>query len=281
MKHILTLFLLLFPLTTFAQTTQGAIYYSETVQLNIQVPPEMQREAANFPKSMTNDKVLYFNADKSLYKDNADAKKAQQNPGEIRMGSEESGAMMVVRSGSNNSAYFKNLANGKYIQKMNFMGRDFLIADSLKTYTWALSEETKTIAGYLCVKAVHSDTTTQIQTKMSNENGQIKVENVRMKRPDVIAWFAPDLAVSSGPEGYQGLPGMILQLDMDMRSIVATKVDSTPLATDAIKEPTGGQKVTLEEFERIRKQKMKEMEEEMGGSRRNGNMQTIIIGRGE
>ena len=30
---------------------------------------------------------------------------------------------------------------------------------------------------------------------------------------EVIAWYAPDLPIPIGPKGYNGLPGLILQLD--------------------------------------------------------------------
>ncbi len=37
----------------------------------------------------------------------------------------------------------------------------------------------------------------------------------KMRDVEVVAWFTPEIPVSSGPSWYQGLPGLILEVSDD------------------------------------------------------------------
>ena len=82
-----------------------------------------------------------------------------------------------------------------------------------------------------------------------------------------MAWFTPMIPVPSGPNQYNGLPGMILHMDFDdgIRQITAVDIVLKDLEKDLIVKPTKGKKVSEEEFDKIREEKIKEMEEEFGG----------------
>lgn len=63
-----------------------------------------------------------------------------------------------------------------------------------------------------------------------------------------------------GPGEFADLPGLILAVDIDhgQRSIVAAKVDWTPLPKDIIEKPTKGKSLTTrEEHKKIVAEKMK------------------------
>ena len=79
----------------------------------------------------------------------------------------------------------------------------------------------------------------------------------------VTAWFAPTLPVAIGPQGYGGLPGMIMEVEFDGgRSVVtAAEVKLQKPAEGAIKVPEKGKKVTRAEYQKIQAEKMKEMRE--------------------
>lgn len=49
--------------------------------------------------------------------------------------------------------YYKNVKDKDYAVDKEFMGKEFLIKDSLKIYNWAMESETKVIGGYTCYKA--------------------------------------------------------------------------------------------------------------------------------
>lgn len=63
---------------------------------------------------------------------------------------------------------------------------------------WTVTDETKTILGYECRKALGS------HFKDSH--------NKEITEITYTAWFAPDLGLPYGPVGYDGLPGIILEL---------------------------------------------------------------------
>jgi GLPGLI family protein len=83
---------------------------------------------------------------------------------------------------------YSNYLTHKAISKKNAYDTDYLIEDSLKKFTWKISDELRTIAGYLCRKA-----TTQINDSVV-----------------VVAFYTTQIMVSGGPESFNGLPGMIL-----------------------------------------------------------------------
>ena len=86
------------------------------------------------------------------------------------------------------------------------LGKKYLIEDDMPKYKWKILNELKDVAGYVCMKAETRDT----------------VNNVVVE-----AWFTDKIPFRGGPEGYSGLPGMILELNMNVDDVrvVATKVE--------------------------------------------------------
>ena len=72
------------------------------------------------------------------------------------------------------------------------------LTDRYDKHPWTLTQATKTIAGYPCRQAVYAYTYTDL-------------DDVD-KTVHVTAWYAPDLPYPYGPVGYDGLPGLILEL---------------------------------------------------------------------
>ncbi|WP_299777069.1 GLPGLI family protein [uncultured Formosa sp.] len=68
------------------------------------------------------------------------------------------------------------------------------IKDNIPTYNWTLQNETQTIIGYTCKKAT--------------------AEKISFGRKQYItAWYTEEIPISDGPKIYNGLPGLILQVD--------------------------------------------------------------------
>jgi len=103
---------------------------------------------------------------------------------------------IMIITGSYGLYYFNKNTNKK-IRQMDAYGQLFLISSKLNARKWTLTQDSKTIGGYLCYKA----TSTLV----------IKNSVGTFYKP-VIAWYAPKLPVPYGPKGYGGLPGLILQL---------------------------------------------------------------------
>jgi GLPGLI family protein len=143
------------------------------------------------------------------------------------------------------SIVYKGLKSKEKLTSTEFMGRQFLISDELKPTAWKMTAESKSILGYPCTKAVFQDTADVVE-----------------------AWFTLSIPVGAGPATYDGLPGLILEVDKNDGEVVfkATNVDLKPLE-EAIEKPKKGKKVTKEEYDAIVAEKMKEMGATGGGGR--------------
>jgi GLPGLI family protein len=95
------------------------------------------------------------------------------------------------------------------------LGKVYHIKEDLPRTKWKILNEIKEIAGYLCMKAETKNT---------------------IKGQTIHAWFTDAIPMSGGPEGYGGLPGMILEIDINNQDavITATKV---VLDQDEVKIP--------------------------------------------
>ena len=76
------------------------------------------------------------------------------------------------------------------------------------------------------------------------------------------------MPVSNGPDNYQGLPGLILEVNDGKTTIVCTEIILNPSQKITIEEPKKGKVVSQKKFIKIEKQKSDELIEKFKG--RNG-----------
>jgi GLPGLI family protein len=249
MNKLFSFLAFLLPLFTFAQQSEGEIIFTETVQLKIDLDGENEEIRKMMPTSQSFSRNLLFNENASVYKDYEQA--TDNSDLEINHESDGMNFKMVMKRPEN--VFFTDFENGTTINYREFFGRYFLVNGQLKKLAWKMSGEQKKVLGFVCQKAVFQDTSRTVE-----------------------AWFTPQIPVAAGPGEWGGLPGMILEVSIDgsARTMVASKVELKALPKDAIEKPTKGKAVTQEEFDKIEQEKMKEMQEEMGGS--GGGMKIII-----
>src|SRR5690606_23333795 len=99
--------------------------------------------------------------------------------------------------------------------------------------SWTLSKETLKIDNFLCYKA----TTVQ---NIENSSGSHKIL--------VTAWYAPEISIPYGPDGFGGLPGLILQLENNGTLTTIKRVEFLKNKTLEISFPTKGDNITEEEY---------------------------------
>lgn len=107
----------------------------------------------------------------------------------------------VGRIGSKDDIFYRNIKNKesiKYVSRFFDKGAT-LIKESFHKYNWKLTKETKKIGKYLCFKAIA-------------EEKYLSVSNGKYYTNVIIAWYTPDIPISSGPSNYFGLPGLILEV---------------------------------------------------------------------
>lgn len=219
----------------------GVITYEEKIKLEIHLEGDMPALMDSLPKERKTTKMLTFSKGASLYE--KDGRKAEEQ-------AVEEGGMRIMMV-EPEEIVFSDLEQMTTTEQREFMSRMFLISTDLRRHTWKLTGKQKTVAGYPCQEAVYADTAIK-----------------------AVAWFCPQIPVSSGPGGFGNLPGMILELNFDNgdRIITAKKVEINEVQQNQLKKPTKGKKVSREEFKAIVAEKMKEMGAEGG----EGGQQMII-----
>lgn len=277
-----------------AQEFQGmAVYESKTstsdfktrIEGNKEMTPDMQKRIEESMKKMF-EKTFILNFDKSasIYKEEEKLEAPGQGGGGMRM-------MMSMTGGG--GTYYKNVKEKYYTVDKEFMGKEFLIKDSLPNLQWKLEGETRVIGGYNCFKA----TAVRVASKTDFRNFRPKKEDAAAtksadvakksslldeldmpKETIITAWYTPEIPVSQGPENYWGLPGLILEVNDGKTVILCSKVVLNPKVKTEIKASTKGKITTQKEFDETILKKMEEFREMNQGRGGNGGMRMRIGG---
>lgn len=271
-----------------AQGFQGmAVYESKTstaefkerMSGNKDITPDRLKMIEDRMKKMF-EKTFVLNFDKtaSIYKEEEKLDAPGQNNGGMRMMASMTGA---------GGTFYKDVKTKTYTVDKEFMGKEFLVKDSLPNLKWKMEGETRVIGGYNCFKATairpvsktdfrnfapKKEETTAAKpadaTKKTNFMDQIEVP----KEVVVTAWYTPEIPVNQGPEGYWGLPGLILEVNDGKTVILCSKIVLNPKEKAEIKAVSKGKVVSQKEFDEIMIKKMEEfrdMNQSRGG---NGGM---------
>ena len=120
--------------------------------------------------------------------------------------------------GNVQSIYLDLEAKERLAQKA-FTDKPLVIKEELTASPqWKIGTETKEILGKKCTKA-----TLTVAVKPATYN------DTRITHKDTTetytAWFCKEIAVPFGPEGLYGLPGLILETEINSKITTATKVE--------------------------------------------------------
>ena len=243
MKRILILLGVLTSLTAahivFGQTPEGVITYEVKVNMHRRLPPERAEMKTMIPEFRTTKQQLFFKNAESIYKplieDEDEETSAHGNGG---------GTRMVMRMP--NVEIYLDQNSSMILSKQEFMGKEYLIQDTIKVAPWKFGTETKAIQGYECKQAYYTD------------------ESQPNRKQEVTAWYTDKIKPFLGPERFNTLPGAVLAVDVNNaeRVILATKIELRVLKKNELKIPSGGQKTTQAEFRKMVDEQMKQM----GGS---------------
>ncbi len=112
---------------------------------------------------------------------------------------------------------YQNLKRDQRTVFMDMWGTSLILSDSAVNHQWKITDKTRKIAGYECIRAIwQKDDSTRI-----------------------YAWFTTDIAPSIGPESVTGLPGAVLGLATEDGGVVyfATKVELVEPKLEQIAKP--------------------------------------------
>ena len=132
--------------------------------------------------------------------------------------------------------YYKNIIEKTKIKKIEIHGEQLNITLPYEEYKWEISNESKTINGYLCYKAI-----------CRFEELNYKTNKMNVFYPEV--WFTPEIPSSFGPRGLDGLPGLVLEGKFNNHAYFYATQITFKNSIDKIRKPTDGKKLTFEEYQ--------------------------------
>ena len=298
MKNIFTVFVIF--IASIASNAQKdfqgmAVYESKTstsdfkkrFEGNKDITPEMQKTIEERMKGMF-EKTFILNFDKntSIYKE----EEKLDAPGT------QSGGMRIMSSMmGGGGTFYKNVKDKSYIVDKEFMGKEFLVKDSLPTLKWKMESETREIGGYMCMKAtaIRPASKTDFRNFRPKKAGEKKegdkadakdkktnfMDEIEMPKDiTVIAWYSPEIPINNGPENYWGLPGLILEINDGKTTILCSKIVLNAKEKVLIKAPIKGSEISQKEYDETVIKKMEEFRE-MNQGRGGNNGMPMRIGR--
>jgi GLPGLI family protein len=203
----------------FVQKTNAQQVFIPYGKITYEKKINMQRSAAdwNIPeearekmkKYRTSEWELYFDQTKSLYK----AKKKD---------TENDNPMLFMSLSESENELYANYTSQSRVIKKSIIGDDYLLSDTIPAVNWKIMHDLRTISGYECRKAI----------------GRIN-DTVY-----VVAFYTEEILLKGGPEGFSGLPGMILGIAIPRFNTTwfATKVEGFANHTAQIVPPGKGKK---------------------------------------
>ena len=265
------------------ETKTSTAEFSKRFDGNKDITPEMRTMIEDRMKKMF-EKTFILNFDKSasIYKEEEKLDPTAQSGGGMRM-------MMNSMTGGGGT-FYKNVKEKKYTVNKEFMGKEFLVKDSLPSLKWKLESETRVIGGYTCYKATaikeasksdfrnlrpkDEDKKTTTDAKVEDKDKKTNfMEGMDMPKEIIVtAWYTPEIPVNQGPETYWGLPGLILEVNDGKTIILCSKVVMNTKEKAEIKAPTNGKEVSQKDYDETVIKKVKEMQEMNQGQGGNGGM---------
>ncbi len=212
-----------------AQHAEGVITYEVRINMHRNIPEDRQQMKQMIPEFSMEEAQLFFNAEESFYK-----------PVEAEPDSEtDMGQRPAMRMRPRNEIYLHQ-GESKLISLRKFMGKKYIIEDTLRMRPWKMETETKEIQGYLCRKATIVDDERKIT---------------------VVAWYTDAMRPFLGPDNFNTLPGAVLLVDINdgERLINAKMIELRPPGENEIRIPKAKTKMTETEYRQMVKSQMERM----------------------
>lgn len=240
MKKVIIIAMLFLNSTPNYAQTEGKITYKEINKLEIDLPEGLDIDLGEFlPESQSTYMELFFNKHQAVYKNGIN-----NESGDSEMESDDGSIKIMIQHDDTEEILYTNLLEKKTVHQKGFMGKNFIVKETIPSIKWKLTGEKVKYLGYECQKAVSI-----------NDEGE------------TIAWFAPEIQSQHGPRHYNQLPGAVLMLSTPDKKleIMATEINMCTQSDEIIQVPTKGKEVTESEFEKIMKERTKNLQEMFGG----------------
>lgn len=133
--------------------------------------------------------------------------------------------------------YYKNQNSNLFLKKYfdynpNLYGEDILITDKLPKHDWELTNIKENVSGYTCKLA----------------------KTVDYKGNSILIWYTDEIPINDGPREFWGLPGLIIQLQINEAVLVVAKSIKKLDKKIDIKKIKGGNIMNIKEFSKLEKE---------------------------
>lgn len=256
--------LLLFINFAHAQEFQGrAIYISKSLNNVVFDTKAMSDEKAKelnekINKMFEKTFILNFNKTESTY---------QQEQKLQKLGTRGSTSASELEG-----ELYKNSRTKQYLKAEEFANKNYIITDVLKNYNWDLKQESKTIGGYTCYKAISiikvtkKDLQEYEAEKVKKNKNKTSFFNLEKPKDEIITvWYNPEIPVSHGPNKYWGLPGLIMEVNEKNLIILCSKVVLNPKDKKNIKAPKSGKIISQNAYDLMEEKQYDKLKDENGG----------------
>lgn len=249
-----------------AQDFYGQAIYETKMQINdfkldkADIPEAMKLQLEEkMRKAFEKTFVLNFNKFESIYFQEEKLEAPSSGSGGFKMMSFTDGKQ------------YKNVKEKIAISEQEFLGKEFLVQDSLPKLKWKLESETKKIGNYKCHKATVLIPVSEEQLKEFEKSKKLQtkskttfIEIMEPKERTITAWYTQEIPVSQGPDEYWGLPGLILEVNDGKKMALCSKIILNPKEKSEIKRPKKGKKVNQKEFKEITQKQLESMKDGNG-----------------
>jgi GLPGLI family protein len=178
-----------------AQPAEGTIRYLQTqnwakMMASVDYISKTQRDRMMYMWGTRSEwktyTLLHFNATESKYEDSEE----EAEPGNEGWSNRKE-TFFMKRNFKDNTLY----------DGITMLGKTYLVHDTIVPPPWKILNDMKEVAGHICMNASLNDT---------------------LRKQTTIVWFALDMPNNAGPERFFGLPGMILEVDINNGALVLT-----------------------------------------------------------
>ncbi|MFC1556656.1 GLPGLI family protein [candidate division KSB1 bacterium] len=224
----------------------GVVKYEQTTKYDFEslfklknnTNPEVRAWLAGIPKQSKKLNVLYFTETVSLYEEDDTAKP----PPNKNLREAMAKAMYFKEPEVEVEKVFRDFGKSEMTRQVLFMTRYFTVKDSIRQKPWKFNNKMAKVLDYTCMGAELAQGGTTF-----------------------TAWFTPEIPVSTGPDQFYGLPGLILAIEVNGETaIIATSIEFTVPNEEILKRPDKDMNLSQEEFDRIVADKIKEYREAGG-----------------
>lgn len=219
MKKYLIIILLIINTNSYSQSIFGRVTYGIQpleIELKSENPKVKLLHQEMKKRAELQQYSLEFNASKSKFYQN-DVLTVSVHSDEKEKLLQKTASILY---GTNDTYYFDKKANKTIIKKGD--GNLFFFNGKQQ---WLITSEAKKIGDYTCYKATSEK--------------QLKKRDGTVYFSQIVAWFSPALPYSFGPKDFNGLPGLILELQFNKTAYLATKIELETNSKVEIELPKG------------------------------------------